>query len=121
MMMMMKWLCNADEDVEVMIMTVLRITIRMMMIMMISLMMTMMMRVVMVTLMRMIMMMGIMMMMMLIMMMVVVVVVVVVGDGVVERSSVYKSSWGRVDSKGLYGRWRSPLIAFWSAIFPFSK
>ena len=119
MMMMMKWLCNADEDVEVMIMTVLRITIRMMMIMMISLMMTMMIRVVMVTLMRMIMMMGIMMMMMLIMMMVVV--VVVVGDGVVERSSVYKSSWGRVDSKGLYGRWRSPLIAFWSAIFPFSK
>lgn len=104
MMMMMKWLCNADEDVEVMIMTVLRITIRMMMIMMISLMMTMMMRVVMVTLMRMIMMMGIMMMMM-----------------VVVRSSVYKSSWGRVDSKGLYGRWSFLLIAFWSVIFPFTK
>ena len=113
MMMMMKWLCNADEDVEVVIMTVLRITIKMM----ISLMMTIMMRVVMVTLMRMIMMMGIMMMMMMLIMMM----VVVVDDGVGVRSSVYKSSWGRVDSKGLYGRWRFPLIAFWSAIFPFSK
>ena len=77
--------------------------------MMMGLMMTMMMRVVMVTLMRMIMMMGIMMMMMLMMM----VVVVVLGDGVGVRSSVYKSAWGRVDSKGLYGRWRFSLITFW--------
>ena len=33
--------------------------------------------------------------------------------------STYKSTWGRVDSKGLYGRWRLRVIGFRSEFFVF--